>query len=78
MILVFDNIYVKRIRFQKLRRQLKISLRSLAEITGISYDKLREIENRQRQATERELLAIAVAFHMSAEDIGVLRQMTLW
>ena len=76
--MLFDNIYVKRIRFQKIRRQMKISLKSLAELTGISYGHLRDIENRQRQATERELLAIAVAMHMSTKDLEVLKQMTLW
>jgi len=76
--LLFDKIYVKRTGFQKIRRHLKISLKSLAEITGISYGHLREIEKRQSQATERELLAIAVALHMPNKDLEALKQMTLW
>ena len=75
---MFDNIYVKRIRLKKTREELNMSLQRLADITGISYAHLRQIENRQCKATERELLAIAVALHMPARDLEEWTQLTLW
>jgi transcriptional regulator with XRE-family HTH domain len=56
-------------KIKQLRQQQKISLRKLAELTGIGYGALAEIEKGTRLVDDKKLERIAQALGVSKEEL---------
>ena len=56
-------------RLRQLRRERALSLRELAEITGVSHDGIQKLETRQRDAQPRTIRKLADALGVEPKEL---------
>ena len=56
-------------RLRELRRERALSLRELAEITGVSHDGIQKLESGQRNAQPRTIRKLAGALGVAPKEL---------